>query len=84
MPGKSIIDSMMKGKAVKIEMAFGSGDPSIHTFSLLGFAEAYKMLPACAGTSSAPTKDDHPIKSDPSAQGSRVTLTLDSFLTSGR
>ena len=49
MPGKSIIDSILKGKAVKIEMDFGSGDPSIHTFSLLGFADAYKMLPACSG-----------------------------------
>ncbi len=79
MPGKSIIDSMLnsKGKAVKIEIDFGEGDPSVHTFRLSGFAEAYKRLPACAGTSSVPTKGDLP------PQGSRVTLTLDSFLTSG-
>jgi len=47
---KSIADNMLnsKGKAVKIEIDFGSGDPSIHTFSLSGFSEAYKKLPVCA------------------------------------
>lgn len=50
MPGKSILDNMLnsKGKAIKIEIDFGGGDPSIHTFSLSGFAEAYEKLPACA------------------------------------
>ncbi len=50
MPGKSIVDNMLnsKGKAVRIEIDFGSGDPSIHTFPVSGFAEAYKRLPACA------------------------------------
>lgn len=78
MPGKSMIDSMLKGKAVKIEMDFGSGDPSIHTFSLLGFTDAYKMLPACSGIPSAQqTKVVSP------SDVSQVTLTLNSFLTSG-
>jgi len=50
MTDKSIVDNMLnsKGKAVKIEIDFGSGAPSIHIFSILGFAEAYKRLPACA------------------------------------
>ncbi len=47
-PGKGIVDAMLKGKAVGIEVDFGSGDPSTHTFSLSGFREAYNMLPACA------------------------------------
>jgi hypothetical protein len=48
-PGKSIVDDMLnsKGKYVKIKIDFGSGEPSIHTFSLSGFEEAYKKLPAC-------------------------------------
>lgn len=54
--GKSIIDSMVKGNAVKIEIDFSLGEPSIHTFSLLGFTQAYKMLQACAGIPSAQTK----------------------------
>ncbi len=50
MPGKSIVDNMLnsKAKVVKIEVAFGSGDPDTHTFPVSGFAEAYKKLPACA------------------------------------
>ena len=48
MPGKNIVDDMKKGRAAKIEIDFGSGDPSIHTFLLSGFTKAYKMLPACA------------------------------------
>jgi len=50
MTNKSIVDNMLnnKGKAVKIEIDFGSGDPSIHTFSLAGFTEAYKRLSVCA------------------------------------
>jgi hypothetical protein len=75
--GTSIIDSMVKGKAVKIEIDFGGGDPSIHTFSLLGFTQAYKMLQACAGIPSAQTN----LVSPPDV--SRVTLNIDSFLTSG-
>lgn len=76
---KSIVEDMLvsKGADVKIKIDFGSGDPGVHTFSALGFAEAYKMLPACAGISSAKTKDEPP------PQGSKITLTLDSFLTSG-
>lgn len=50
MPGKAIIDSMLvaKGKAVHVEIDFGTGDPSIHTFPLLGFADAYTALARCA------------------------------------
>lgn len=49
-PGKAIIDSMLanKGSAVKVEIDFGAGDPSIHTFPLKGFAEGYSALAACA------------------------------------
>jgi hypothetical protein len=49
-PGKAIIDRMLanKGSAIKVNIDFGAGDPSIHTFSLKGFAEAYSALPACA------------------------------------
>ncbi len=47
-PGKSIVENMLKGKAVRIQVHFDGGDPSIHTFSLAGFAEAYKRLPNCA------------------------------------
>ncbi|MBS0423213.1 MAG: hypothetical protein JSR71_02010 [Proteobacteria bacterium] len=45
-----IVENMLnsKGKAVKIEIDFGSGDPSIHSFSLTGFTEAYKRLSVCA------------------------------------
>lgn len=75
-PGKSIIDSMMKGMTAKITVDFGGGSIDIHTFSLLGFTKTYNMLQACAGTSSGPVKDDPP------PQGSRVTLNIDSFLTS--
>lgn len=78
MSNKSIIDSMLKGKAVKIELDFGSGDPSIHTFSLSGFSAAYKLLPACAGIPAVKQ-----TKVDPPSNVSQVTLTLDSFLTSG-
>jgi len=46
--GKSIVENMLKGKVVKIQVNFDGGDPSIHTFSLAGFAEAYKKLPDCA------------------------------------
>jgi len=75
--GKSIIDSMVKGKVVKIEIDFGSGGYELHTFSLLGFTRAYKELQACAGIPSAQTK----VVSPPDV--SRLTLNLDSFLTSG-
>lgn len=76
---KSIVDNILssKGSSIKINIDFGSGDPGVHTFSALGFAEAYKMLPACAGISSARTKDEPP------PLGSKISLTLDSFLTSG-
>jgi hypothetical protein len=49
MPGKAIIDSMLtaKVKAVRVEIDFGTGDPSIHTFPLTGFAEAYTALSGC-------------------------------------
>lgn len=79
MTDKSIVDNILssKGSSIKINIDFGSGDPGVHTFSALGFAEAYKMLPACAGISSARTKDETP------PQGSKISLTLDSFLTSG-
>ncbi len=79
MTEKSIVDNILssKGSSIKINIDFGSGDPGVHTFSALGFAEAYKMLPACAGISSARTKDEPP------PQGSKISLTLDSFLTSG-
>lgn len=79
MTEKSIVDNILssKGSSIKINIDFGSGDPGVHTFSALGFAEAYKMLPACAGISSARTKDE------PTPQGSKISLTLDSFLTSG-
>jgi len=77
MPGKSIVDNMMKGMTAKITIDFGGGPLDIHTFSLLGFTKAYNMLQACAGASSGPVKDDPP------PQGSRVTLNIDSFLTSG-
>jgi hypothetical protein len=78
MPNKNIIDSMLKGKAVKIVMDFGSGDPSIHTFSLSGFSAAYKMLPTCAGIPAV----KQTVVDTPSGV-SQVILTLDSFLTSG-
>jgi len=77
MPGKSIIVSMQKGETVKIQLDFGSGDPSIHTFSLSGFTKAYKMLPACSGIPIAKQK-----KVDSLARVSQATLTLASFLTS--
>jgi hypothetical protein len=50
MPGKAIVDSMLagQGKAAKVEIDFGGGDPSIHRFPVAGFAEAYKMLQNCA------------------------------------
>ncbi len=50
MTNKNIVENMLnsKGKAVKVEIDFGSGDPSIHTFSLTGFTEAYKRLSVCA------------------------------------
>jgi hypothetical protein len=50
MPGKAIIDSMLaaKGKAVRVDIDFGTGDPSIHTFPLPGFADAYTALLGCA------------------------------------
>lgn len=50
MPGEAIIDSMLaaKGKAVSVEIDFGTGDPSIHTFPLTGFADAYAALQGCA------------------------------------
>lgn len=50
MPGKAIVDSMQaaKAKAVRVEIDFGTGDPSIHTFPLLGFSEAYIALQGCA------------------------------------
>ncbi len=49
-PGKAIIDSMLsaKGKVVRVEIDFGTGDPSMHTFPLTGFAEAYTALLRCA------------------------------------
>jgi hypothetical protein len=75
--GKSIVDNMMKGITAKITIDFGGGPLDIHTFSLLGFTKAYNMLQACAGTLSGPVKDDPP------PEGSRVTLNIDSFLTSG-
>jgi len=78
MSNKNIIDSMVKGKAVTIELDFGGGAPSIHTFSLSGFSAAYKMLPACAGIST----DKHTGENTHS-DSSGITLTLDSFLTSG-
>lgn len=56
MPANSIIEDLKKGKVAKIEIDFEGGDPSVHTFSLLGFTKAYNMLPACAGTPAAPTK----------------------------
>ncbi|MBI4938703.1 MAG: hypothetical protein HY846_10925 [Nitrosomonadales bacterium] len=79
MTDKSVVDNILssKGSSIKINIDFGSGDPGVHTFSALGFAEAYKMLPVCAGISSAKTKDEPP------PQGSKISLTLDSFLTSG-
>lgn len=77
MPNKKIIDSMLKGKAVKIVLDFGSGDPSIHTFSLSGFSAAYKMLPTCAGIPAVKLSDVN----SPSGV-SQVTITFDSFLTS--
>lgn len=77
LPGKSIVNDMMKGMTAKITIDFGGGPLDIHTFSLLGFTKTYNMLQACAGTSSGPAKDDPP------PQGSRVTLNIDSFLTSG-
>lgn len=79
MTDKSIVDNILSSKwnSIKINIDFGSGDPGVHTFSALGFAEAYKMLPACAGISSARTKDEPP------PQGSKISLTLDSLLTSG-
>ena len=54
MPGKSIVENMMKGMTAKITIDFGGGPLDIHTFSLLGFTKAYNMLQACAGTSSGP------------------------------
>jgi hypothetical protein len=51
MPGKAIVDSMLasKGGAVRVEVDFGTGDPSIHKFPLTGFSDAYRALAACAG-----------------------------------
>ncbi|MDD2388994.1 MAG: hypothetical protein PHP23_04585 [Desulfobacterales bacterium] len=77
MPGKSIVDNMMKGMTAKITIDFGGGPLDIHTFSLLGFTKAYNMLQDCAGTPSGPAKDDLP------PQGARVTLNIDLFLMSG-
>jgi len=48
LPGKDIVDIMLKGKVVGIEIDFSNGESSTHKFSLSGFAEAYKVLPACA------------------------------------
>jgi hypothetical protein len=76
MPGKSIVDKMMKGVTAKITIDFGGGSLDIHTFSLLGFTKAYNMLQACAGISSGPVKDDLP------PQGSRISLDIDSLLKS--
>lgn len=45
----NIIDSMMKGRSAVIELDFGAGDPSIHTFSLYGFTKAYNLLSDCSG-----------------------------------
>jgi hypothetical protein len=75
---KSIVDNILSSKEsyIKVNIDFGSGDPGLHTFSTVGFADAYKKLPACSGISSARTKDEPP------PQGSKTSLTLDSFLTS--
>lgn len=50
MPGKAIIDSMLsaKGKVVRVEIDFGTGDPSMHTFPLTGFVESYGALLTCS------------------------------------
>ena len=58
---KNIIDSLIKGKTAKIKINFKSGDPSIHTFSLIGFTDAYKKLLACPGTPAAPKADTPPL-----------------------
>ncbi|MDY0223032.1 MAG: hypothetical protein RBR67_18025 [Desulfobacterium sp.] len=78
MPGKTIIDSMKKGRTAKITVDFGSGPPGIHTFSLLGFSAAYNMLQDCSGI--APAKQTTEVKSHSIV--SKATLTLDSFLES--
>lgn len=70
LPGKSIVDNMMKGMTSKITIDFGGGPLDIHMFSLLGFTKAYNMLQACAGTSSGPVKDDPP------PQGSHVEVKI--------
>jgi hypothetical protein len=49
MPGKSIVDTMMKGMTARITIDFGDGSLDIYTFSLLGFTKAYNMLETCAG-----------------------------------
>lgn len=78
MSNMNIIDSLKKGKSVTIELDFGSGDPSIHTFSLSGFSAAYNMLPACAGIPAV--KQTEVVNHSGT---NRETMTLDSFLTSG-
>ena len=74
--GKSIINKMKKGRTAKITIDFGNDLLDIQTFSLLGFTKAYNMMQSCAGISSSPAKDD------PAPKGPRVTLDIDSFLTS--
>lgn len=66
MPGKSIIDSMMKGKVVKIEINCGIGGYDQSTFSLMGFTRAYKELQACAGIPSAQLPLASPLGVGPS------------------
>jgi hypothetical protein len=75
-PGKSIIDNMIKGRTAKITIDFGSGPPDIHTFSLSGFSAAYNMLPACSGISAVKQ-----TVVDGNSGVHRETMTLDSFLT---
>ena len=78
MPGKGIVNNMMKGMTAKITIDFGSGPPDIHTFSLSGFSAAYNMLPTCSGISAVKQKVVDVHSGMP-----RETMTIDSFLKSG-
>jgi len=78
MPGKSIVDNMMKGMTAKITIDFGIGSPDIHTFSLSGFSAAYNMLPACSGISAVKQ-----TVVDAHSGRPKETMTLDSFLKGG-
>jgi hypothetical protein len=73
MPGKSIIDDMMKGVTAKVTVDFEVGAPDVFTFSLLGFTKAYNMLQACAAISSGPVKNDPPPQGSTEARQETAT-----------